>query len=161
MMSRFYFTFTGNLSRSRCPGDAATLESVADPNFLHFGIFSEMKITFGSLCDINSSLNPRVSVRTHGSKITHLGATNLGFEVLGHAQQGILGGTDMAGTSERADLGAKICGSDLGAMILAPSLDSETTTKFYCLSSFVPPPSRVLALYRSKYIMLKSLDNYN
>jgi len=124
-----------------------------------------MKITFGSLCDINSSLNPGVTVKTHGSEITHLGATNLGFEVLGHAQQRILGGTDMAGTSEPQILvptsEPRSVAPTSEPWILAPSLDSETTTNFFCLSSFVPPPSRVLALHRSKYIMLKSLDNYN
>ena len=41
-----------------------------------------------------------VSARTHGSEVTRLGATDLGFEVPGHAQQAILGGVDVAGTSE-------------------------------------------------------------
>ena len=41
-----------------------------------------------------------VGARTHGSEVTRLGATDLGSEVPGRAQQAILGGVDVAGTSE-------------------------------------------------------------
>ena len=41
-----------------------------------------------------------VGARTHGSEVTRLGATDLGFEVPGRAQQAILGGVDVADTSE-------------------------------------------------------------
>ena len=56
-----------------------------------------------------------VGARTHGSEVTRLGATDLGSEVPGHAQQAILGGVDVAGTSE--------------PWILAPSMDSKPTAK--------------------------------
>ena len=35
-----------------------------------------------------------------GAEVTHLGTTDLGSEVPGRAQQGILGDVDVAGTSE-------------------------------------------------------------
>jgi len=58
-----------------------------------------------------------VGARTHGSEVTRLGATDLGSEVPGHAQQAILGGVDVAGTSE--------------PWILAPpSMDSKPMAKF-------------------------------
>jgi hypothetical protein len=41
-----------------------------------------------------------VSAKTHGSERTHLGAINLGSEMSSHAQQDILGGTDVAVTLE-------------------------------------------------------------
>jgi len=41
-----------------------------------------------------------VGARIHGSEVTRLGATDLGSELPGHAQQAILGGIDVAGTSE-------------------------------------------------------------
>ena len=41
-----------------------------------------------------------VGARTHGSEVTRLGATDLGSEVPGHAQQDILGDVDVTGTSE-------------------------------------------------------------
>ena len=50
--------------------------------------------------DVNSSLDPGVGARTHGSEVTRLGVTDLGSEVLGRAQQGILGGVNVAGTLE-------------------------------------------------------------
>ena len=46
-----------------------------------------------------------------GAKVTRLGATDLGSEVPGRAQQGILGGVDVAGTS--------------APEYMAPSMDSE------------------------------------
>jgi hypothetical protein len=55
---------------------------------------------FNSLSDINLSLDPGVGIRTHGSKVTHLGATNLSSKVPDHAQQGILGSINVAGTLE-------------------------------------------------------------
>jgi hypothetical protein len=36
-----------------------------------------------------------VDGRTHGSKVTHLGAINLSSKVSSHAQEDILGGTDV------------------------------------------------------------------
>ena len=48
--------------------------------------------------DVNSSLTLGVGVRTHGAEVTRLGATDLGSEISGRAQQGILGGVDVAGT---------------------------------------------------------------
>ena len=49
-----------------------------------------------------------VGARTHGSEVTRLGATDLGSEVPGRAQQGILGGVDVVGT-------AIIHGAEVGA----------------------------------------------
>ena len=64
-----------------------------------------------------------VGARTLGSEVTRLGATDLSSEVPGRAQQGILGGVDVAGTSESgSEIGAKICGSDLGAVDLGSEL---------------------------------------
>ena len=40
-----------------------------------------------------------VGARTHGVEVTRLGATDLGSEVPGRAQQGILGGVVVASTS--------------------------------------------------------------
>ena len=39
-----------------------------------------------------------VGTRTHGAEVTRLGATDLGSDVPGRAQHGILGGVDVAGT---------------------------------------------------------------
>ena len=41
----------------------------------------------------------KVGARTHSAEVTRLGATDLGSEVPGRAQQGILGGVDVVGTS--------------------------------------------------------------
>ena len=49
--------------------------------------------------DVNLSLILGVSVRTHGAEVTCLGATDLCSEVSDRAQQDILGGVDVAGTS--------------------------------------------------------------
>ena len=49
--------------------------------------------------DLNSSLDPGVGVRNHGAEVTRLGAINLDAEVPGRAQQAILGGVHVAGTS--------------------------------------------------------------
>ena len=42
---------------------------------------------------------PEVGARTHGADVTRFGATDLGSDVSSRAQQGILGGVDVAGTS--------------------------------------------------------------
>ena len=54
---------------------------------------------FDLVGDLNSSLDPGVGARNHGAEVTRLGATNLGSEVPGRAQQGILDGVDVASTS--------------------------------------------------------------
>jgi hypothetical protein len=59
-----------------------------DRIFFLFSLFLK-KNTFSPLGDVNSSLDPGVGARTHGSEVTHLGATDLGSEVPGRAQQGI------------------------------------------------------------------------
>ena len=41
-----------------------------------------------------------VGARTYGVEVTRLGATDLSSNVPGRAQQGILGGVDMASTLE-------------------------------------------------------------
>ena len=56
------------------------------------------KFTFGPSRDVNSSLDPGVDARTHGSKVTRLDVTDLGSEIADRAQQGILGDVDVAGT---------------------------------------------------------------
>ena len=80
---------------------------------------------------------------THDAEVTRLGATNLGSEVPGRAQQGSLGGVDVAGTStpEYMTPSSTPC-------ILASSMHSKTTAKFPWsrLLSFVPPLSQVFAL---------------
>jgi hypothetical protein len=73
-------------------------------NFLYFGFFSKTNLHLTPLRDINSSLYFGVGPRTHGSEVVHLDATNLSSEVSGYAQQGILGGTDVAGTPQSRDL---------------------------------------------------------
>ena len=45
-------------------------------------------------------MDPGVGARTHDAEEKRLGATNLGSEVPGRAQQDILDGVDVAGTSE-------------------------------------------------------------
>ena len=84
-----------------------------------------------------------VGARTHGSEVTRLGATDLGFEVPGHAQQAILGGVDVAGTLEPQILAPSsaprsvaptlepwISAVSSEPWILAPSMDSKPTAKF-------------------------------
>jgi len=44
-------------------------------------------------------LEPGIGARTHDAEVTRLGATDLGSELPGRAQQIILGGVDVAGTS--------------------------------------------------------------
>jgi len=52
-----------------------------------------------------------------GDKVTRFGATDLGSEVPGHAQQKILGGVDVAGARiHGAELGATDLDVELGAM---------------------------------------------
>jgi len=55
---------------------------------------------FAPLGDVNSFLTLEVGARTHSSEITRLGAIDLSSDVPARAQQGILGGVDVAGTSE-------------------------------------------------------------
>ena len=97
-----------------------------------------------------------VGARTHGSEVTRLGATDLGSEVPGHAQQAILGGVDVAGTLEPQILAPSSAPRSASATseqwisaprsepwILAPSMDSKPTAKFPLsrLLSFLPPLS--------------------
>jgi len=62
------------------------------------------------------------------AEVTHLDTTNFGSEVSGHAQQGILGDTDVAGTLEPQILAPTLMprsmapSSDLGAMDLGTDL---------------------------------------
>ena len=74
--------------------------TLSSSQFFTIYSFFLKKIQFGSLKDVNSSLNFGVGVRTYGSEITRLSATDLGSEVPGRAQQRILGGVDVAGASE-------------------------------------------------------------
>ena len=67
--------------------------------FYYLALF-QRKFTFGHTKDLNSSLNPGVGARNHGAKVTRFGATDLDAEVPDRALQEILGGVDMAGTSE-------------------------------------------------------------
>jgi hypothetical protein len=69
------------------------------PNFLLFSLFFK-KFTFDPLDDIKSSSDLGIDAITHSFKVTHLGATDLGSEVSGRAQQDIRGGAYVAGTSE-------------------------------------------------------------
>jgi len=75
-----------------------------------------------------------VGARTHGSEVTRLGATDLGSEVPGHAQQAILGGVDVAGTSEPQILAPSSAPRSVAPTskpwILAPSMDSKPMAKF-------------------------------
>jgi len=84
-----------------------------------------------------------VGAMTHGSEVTRLGATDLGSEVPGRAQQAILGGVDVAGTSEPQILAPSsaprsvaptlepwISSLSSEPWILAPSMDSKPTAKF-------------------------------
>ena len=103
------------------------------PFFCNLVLFLK-KIYVWPLGDLNSSLDPRVGARTHGAELTRLSATDLGFEVPGRAQQGILGGVRVAGTSAPEHM--------------VPSMDSKPMAKFPLprLLSFLPPPSRFLPL---------------
>ena len=93
-----------------------------------------------------------VGARTHGSEVTRLDATDLSSEVPGRAQQGIIGGVDVAGTSEPQILAPSSAPRSVvpssEPWILAPSMDSKPTAKFPLprLLSFLLPPSRVLPL---------------
>ena len=82
-----------------------------------------------------------VGARTYGVEVTRLGATDLSSNVPGRAQQGILGGVDVAGTS--------------APEYMAPSMDSKPTVKFPLprLLSFLPPPSRFLPLPNSPNLL--------
>ena len=107
---------------------------------------------FGPQGDLNSSLDPGVGAMTYGAEVTRLGATDLGSEVPGRAQQGSLGGVDVAGTSAPEYMAPssalQILAPTLAPCILAPSMDSKPTAKFPLLRllSFLPPTSRVLPL---------------
>ena len=107
--------------------------------FLQFDHFLR-KFTFGPLRDLNSSLD-------HGAEVKRLGATDLGCEVPGRAQQGILGGVDVVGTSVPEYMAPssapQILAPTSAPCILAPSTDSKPTAKFPLprLLSFLPPPS--------------------
>ena len=87
--------------------------------------------------------DPEVDAGTHGSEVTRLGAIDLGSEVSGCAQQGILFGVDVTGTSE-----PRISALSSEPWIFAPSMDSKPTAKFPLLRllSFLPPPSWFLPL---------------
>jgi hypothetical protein len=58
------------------------------------------KLYIWPLGDVNSSLNPGVNARTHGSEVTRLGVTDLSSEIPNRAQQDILGGVDVIDTSK-------------------------------------------------------------
>ena len=81
--------------------------------------------------------DPGVVVRNHGAEVTRLDATDLGAEVPGRAQQVILGGVHVAGTST-----PQILAPRLAPQILAPSIDLKSETKFPLptLLSFLHPP---------------------
>ena len=68
-----------------------------------------------------------VGARTHGAEVTRLGATDLGFKVPGRAQQGILGGVDVTGTSTQEYMAPssapQILAPTSKPYILAPSMD--------------------------------------
>ena len=95
------------------------------------------------------------------TELTRLDTIDLGSKVPGHAQQGILGGVDVAGSSEPQILAPSstprfvastsepwISALSSKPWILAPSMDSKPTAKFPLsrLLSFLHPPSRVLSL---------------
>jgi len=75
-----------------------------------------------------------VGARTHVSEVAHLDAINLSSEVSDYAQQGILSGTDVAGTSEPHILAPTLEPRSVAPTsepwILTPSLDSDSQTKF-------------------------------
>ena len=110
---------------------------------------------FGPQGDLNSSLDPGVGAMTYGAEVTRLGATDLGSEVPGRAQQGILGGVNVAGTSAPEYMvpssapqilapssAPQILTPTSAPCILAPSMDSKPEAKFPLptLLSFLPPP---------------------
>ena len=107
---------------------------------------------FAPLGDVNSFLTLEVGARTHSSEITRLGAIDLSSDVPARAQQGILGGVDVAGTSVLEYMvprpAPRFVASSSAPCILAPSMHSKPTTKFPLprLLSFLPPPSRFLPL---------------
>ena len=83
---------------------------------------------------------------THGAEVTCLGATDLGSEVPGRAQQGILGDVDVAGTSVPEYMASssapQILAPSSAPCILAPSINlkSETKLPLPTLLSFLHPP---------------------
>ena len=99
-----------------------------------------------------------------GAEVTRLGATDLGSEVPGRAQQGSLGGVDMAGTSALEYMAPSSAlqiltpssapqilaptSAPLAPYILAPSMNLKHAAKFLLprLLLFLPPPSRFLPL---------------
>ncbi|XP_066358990.1 uncharacterized protein [Miscanthus floridulus] len=101
-----------------------------------------------------------VSARTHSVEVTHLPVINLGSEVSSRAQQGILDGVDVAGTSApeyiapssapilTSSSAPQILAATSEPCILAPSMHSKPMAKFPLprLLSFLSPPSRFLPL---------------
>ena len=63
--------------------------------------------------NVNSSLTLGVSVRTHGSEVTRLDATDLGAEVPSRAQKKILCGWYLGARTHGAELGATDLGTEL------------------------------------------------
>ena len=90
------------------------------------------------MIDLNSSLDPGVGTMSPGVKVTRFGATDLDAEVPGRAQQAILGGVHVAGTSA-----PQIWAPSSASCILAPSIDLKSETKFPLptLLSFLHPLS--------------------
>ena len=97
-------------------------------------------------------MDPGVGARTHGVEVTRVGATDLGSEVPGRAQQSILGSVDVAGTSAPEYMSPRLAPQILAPTsepcILALSMDSKPTAKIPLprLLSFLPPPSQFLPL---------------
>ena len=104
---------------------------------------------FHPLGDLNSSLDPGVGVRTHGADVIRLGATDLGSEVSDRAQQGILGGIHVAGTSAPEHMAPSsaphILAPTSAPCVLAPSMDSSLWPPQLSLSPslalYLSPPS--------------------
>ena len=120
---------------------------VSDCLFFFYDLaFFLRKFTFGPLGDLNSSLDPGVRARNHGAEVTRLGATDLGAEVPGRAQQAILGGVHVADTSAQQILAPtsapQILAPSSAPCILAPSINlkSETKLPLPTLLSFPHPP---------------------
>ena len=112
---------------------------VGRTGFFYNLIFLKENLSLTPSRDVNLSLDPEIDVRTHGSEVIHLGAINLGSEVPYRAQQDILGGVDVAGTSKPQILAPRaprfvaptsepwISAPTSEPWILAPSMDSKPT----------------------------------
>ena len=85
-----------------------------------------------------------VGAKTHGSKVTRLGVTDLSSEVPGRAQQGILGGVYVTDTSEPQILAPSLAPRSV-APTLEPWISAPSSEPWILASSMDSKPTAVEA----------------